>query len=259
MNFSNSKKHFAVMPVYRCGGRFILLLHFLVLTAIYQHDIFTFSILKLVQDSEKLGLNFCLYNYYGRAKPDSRRVENIEFASNIAIMFSLCVLTAWIVFLIFLSGDVHPIPGLVSEHSLNSSISSLSTNTTVFNSLNFTHNLSIVHYNVQSIFQKLDVLNAELNDFDILCFSETWLNASINTEDLLLQSFNRPESKDRAGDTHGGVMLYVKEGLHYKRRDDLEIQNVRFLTTNKAFSMICSQLRAQTSLLTRKCQFLIFG
>ena len=119
------------MPVYRCGVRFIRLLHFLALTAVYQHDIFTFSILKLEQDSEKLDLNFCLFNYYRRAKPGSRRVENIEFASNIAVMFSLCVLTAWIVFLIFLSGDVHPNPGPVSEHSLNSSISSVSTNTTI--------------------------------------------------------------------------------------------------------------------------------
>ena len=119
-------------------------------------------------------------------------------------MFSLCVLTAWIVFLIFLSGDVRPNPGPNSEHSLNSSVSSLSTHTTVFNSLNLTNNLSIVHYNVQSIFQKLDALHAELNDSDILCFSETWLNAPIDTEDLLLQSYNRPERKDRAGDTHRG-------------------------------------------------------
>ena len=126
-----------------------------------------------MQDSEKLVLNFRLYNYYRRANPGSRRVENIEFVSNITVMFSLCVLIAWIVFLIFLSGDVHTNPGPVSEHSLNSSISSLSTNTTVFNSLNLAHNLSIFHYNVQSIFQKLDVLHAELNDFDILCFSDT--------------------------------------------------------------------------------------
>ena len=78
---------------------------------------------------------------------------------------------------------------------------------------------------MQSIIKKLDVLHAELNDFDILCFSETWLNASTDTEDLMLQSLNILERKDRAGDMHGGVMLYVKEGLHYKRRDDLEIQN----------------------------------
>ena len=57
-----------------------------------------FFILKLVQNSEKLGLNFRLYNYF-RAKPDSRRVENIEFASNIAVMFYLCVLQLGLFFL----------------------------------------------------------------------------------------------------------------------------------------------------------------
>ena len=42
----------------------------------------------------------------------------------------------------------------------------------------------------------------------------------------MLQSFNKPERKDRPGDSHGGVMLYVKEGIHYKRRDDLELRNI---------------------------------
>ena len=36
-------------------------------------------------------------------------------------------------------------------------------------------------------------------------------------------------------------------------------QNVCFLITNKVFSMIFSQFGAQTSLLTRKCQFFNFG
>ena len=82
-------------------------------------------------------------------------------------------------------------------------------------SIRLCQNLSIVHYNVQSIFPKLEVLHTELIDFDILSFSETWLNDSIACEDLLLQSYNKPERKDRPGDSHGGVMLYVKEGLHY--------------------------------------------
>ncbi|MCG8078919.1 MAG: hypothetical protein JAY75_22105, partial [Candidatus Thiodiazotropha taylori] len=172
------------MPAYRCGGRFILLLHFLILAAVYKHPILTVSILYSAQDSENLGLNIRLYNFYRRAKPSSKMVENIEFLSNIAVMFSSCVLTTWIVFLILISGDVHPNPGPISEQSLNSSVSSLSTNASFSYSLNLTHNLSIVHYNVQSIFHKLDVLHAELIDFDILCFSETWLNASIDTEDL---------------------------------------------------------------------------
>ncbi|MES9994334.1 MAG: reverse transcriptase family protein [Candidatus Thiodiazotropha sp.] len=98
--------------------------------------------------------------------------------------------------------------------------------TNIFTSLNFEHNLSFVHYNVQSIFSKLDTLHTELFDFDILAFTETWLNPAINTDDLMLQSYNAPERKDRVEDNHGGVMLYVKEGIYYKRRGDLEIRAI---------------------------------
>ncbi|MCW4344426.1 MAG: reverse transcriptase domain-containing protein [Candidatus Thiodiazotropha endolucinida] len=98
--------------------------------------------------------------------------------------------------------------------------------TTIFGSFPLNHNLSFVHYNVQSIYTKLEVLQAELIEFDILAFSETWLNHSIDTEDLTLQSYQSPERKDRVGDSHGGVIIYVKEGIHYKRRNDLEIQGL---------------------------------
>ena len=37
------------------------------------------------------------------------------------------------------------------------------------------HHLSFVHYNVQSIVSKLKILHAELIDFDLLAFTETWL------------------------------------------------------------------------------------
>ena len=89
-----------------------------------------------------------------------------------------------------------------------------------------TNNVSFVQYNVQSILDKLDILQTELFEFDILAFSETWLNQSILSDNLLFQSFNRPERKDRVEDSPGGVMIYVKEGIYYKRRDDLEIQGI---------------------------------
>ena len=37
---------------------------------------------------------------------------------------------------------------------------------------------------------------------------------------------NTPERKDREHDSHGGVMIYVKDCLHYKRRVDLESRNI---------------------------------
>ena len=88
------------------------------------------------------------------------------------------------------------------------------------------HNLSFVQYNVQSIVNKLDILQAELHDIDILSFTETWLSPDISTEDIILQSYNKLERKDRPEDPHGGVIIYVKDGIHYKRRDDLEVRGI---------------------------------
>ena len=46
------------------------------------------------------------------------------------------------------------------------------------------------------------------------------------TCELLLHSFNASEKKDREGDNHGGVMIYVKDCLHYRRRADFESRKV---------------------------------
>ena len=87
-------------------------------------------------------------------------------------------------------------------------------------------NLSFIHYNVQRIANKIDLITTELSDFDILAFSETWLHPSIQTTDLLIPEFKPPERIDRLRDRHGGVMIYVKDSVIYKRRYDLEPLNV---------------------------------
>ena len=114
-------------------------------------------------------------------------------------------------------------PGPSTSSSVSSvSSSSTSMSNSLFSTLNVAHNLSFVHYNVQSILSKLDTLYAELYEFDILAFTETWLNPAVDPTDLLLDSYCEPERKDRPGDSHGGIMIYIKEGIHYKRREDLE-------------------------------------
>ena len=62
---------------------------------------------------------------------------------------------------------------------------------------------------------KLDLLTTELNEFDILAFTQTWLNLSVPTNDLTIDSYKIPERKDRPGHSHGGVILYVKNNIHY--------------------------------------------
>ena len=43
-----------------------------------------------------------------------------------------------------------------------------------------------------------------------------------------MQSFKPPVRKDRAMDYHGGILVYVKESVHYKRHD-LTPVNVEFI------------------------------
>ena len=136
------------------------------------------------------------------------------------------MLIAWLSVLLLSAGDIHPNPGPSSSTSsvTTSSVSSISS--TFIHSLKLNHHLSFVNYNVKSLAPKLDVLHVELFHFDILTFTETWLNSSLSTSDIRLQSFNSPERKDRVGNSHGGVIIYVKEGLHYRRRQDLEPRGI---------------------------------
>ncbi len=66
----------------------------------------------------------------------------------------------------------------------------------------------------------------KLPDFDILAFSETWLSAAHTSDDMLFHNFKTPERKDRSGDPHGGVILYIRDTLFHKRRLDLELVNI---------------------------------
>ena len=44
------------------------------------------------------------------------------------------------------------------------------------------NNFCVAHYNIQSILNKVDVLGAELKNFDIICLTETWLNPNISDD-----------------------------------------------------------------------------
>ena len=93
--------------------------------------------------------------------------------------------------------------------------------------------ISIVHYNVQSITRKIHILSSELFEFDILAFSETWLNPSISKETLLIKPYREPKRKDRQGDSHGGVMIYVKDCIYNKCRLDIEPIGIECIWTEQ--------------------------
>ena len=47
----------------------------------------------------------------------------------------------------------------------------------------------VVHYNIQSILNKVDLLGSELRNFNIICLTETWLRPSRTDEALRVDNF----------------------------------------------------------------------
>lgn len=197
---------------------FPITFHILLLVFICSIPLFVFSMhywlssnkLLIVRFSSKKVMTFT-----------TRVYNNIQFTSNTLTLLFVLVYYSWLAVLLHVSGDIHPNPGPISA---TSSVSSMTSTPSEINHIQ--NHLSFVHLNVQSIEHKLDILFSELCDFDILAFSETWLKSSISTEDLLLSSYHSPERKDRIGDAHGGVILYIKDNIHYKRRIDLELNRL---------------------------------
>ncbi len=217
---------------YSVHSRFSLVLHALLLLYLFFDFALTFSFLLSVRNNANLTL-MCKPQRYLRYTATIITIER-----NMRFFYHSCLTTLtllWIIWILtFLSGDVHPNPGPIdSNNSLDYSFSSNSSSISsqelvpdITTSLDISHHLSFVHYNVQSLYPKLDILRTELRDFDILAFSETWLGNEYKTDDLLFHNFKSPERKDRSGDRHGGVILYVRDTLFHKRRPDLELANI---------------------------------
>ena len=121
-------------------------------------------------------------------------------------------LVTFLALLLYQAGDVEKNPGPVSESTSDSSQS--------FHFPPLQGNLSMVHYNVRSVFNKLDLIEAEFSDFSIDMVETK------PTEDLLSNGFRTPFRQDRVGNSHRGILVYVKQDNPCKRRPDLELANI---------------------------------
>ena len=84
---------------------------------------------------------------------------------------------------------------------------------------------SVVHYNIQSILNKVDLIGSELRNFNIICLTETWLGPNTTDEALRIDDYSLYR-RDRPTDNHGGVCVYIKEDIYSRRRTDLELPHV---------------------------------
>ena len=87
--------------------------------------------------------------------------------------------------------------------------------------------ISIFHGNVISLGKNLDRIEETFSDCknypSILAISETGLNDDIESEQVTIKGYRKPERND-SSTSKGGVGLYVAEHLDYVTRDDLKIK-----------------------------------
>ena len=100
--------------------------------------------------------------------------------------------------------------------------------------------LDILHLNIRSIRHKLGYLNSFVHDFDILCFTETHLDNTVNNTDLHLDGFSSILRKDR-NRFWGGVMIYLSNQIRVTRHQEIESADLECIwieIDNHAFSCI---------------------
>ena len=114
-------------------------------------------------------------------------------------------------------------PSLLSENFYSSTASS-----SFLDNLNMKSKLSIVHNNIQSITNKVDLIDSELGMFDIISLTETWPDHRTSNDDLNINGFNFYRL-DRPGGNRGGICVYAKQDIYSRRRLDLELPNIECL------------------------------
>lgn len=70
------------------------------------------------------------------------------------------------------------------------------------------NSLDIFHLSTRSIHYKIDYIKDLADSYHILCFSETHLDAPVDSSSFLFPGFASPIRKDRSQNV-GGVMIYV--------------------------------------------------
>ena len=117
----------------------------------------------------------------------------------------------------------------------------------------------IANLNIRHLKPKLDQVNIMLHesDIDILGVRETFLNKTINDEIINVNGFTH-ERKDREACTDillnngGGILIYLREGLDYVRRKDLETSDVESIWIEVKMKrtnsfLVCSVYRPPSS------------
>ena len=187
----------------------LLLCLFLILDSIKQDE----SLMKSLSNSSNLyfaSQKACrveIQSFHSLARRPAKHQEVGAFQKGF-LTCKLLLHASLALALIALAGDVELNPGYRCLEDVRSS-----------------RGLRIAHLNIRSLRNKSDSLRLEGLDsrtIDILTLSETWLDDCYEDSHVTIPGYNCIRL-DRSGakEGHGGVAIFVKEGLSFRVRNDL--------------------------------------
>ena len=74
----------------------------------------------------------------------------------------------------------------------------------------------------------IDILCITDNNIDILCITESWLDCNISDNEIHIDGYSICRL-DRVHKGHGGILYYIKDGIVFKEKSDLQRTDVEAL------------------------------
>lgn len=198
-----------------------LVLPVIMLYMLHHLSFYNFATLSIIHNIQhNLELFKRIRSPYQKYHPNNTKPNN-DFIRLLLTGFAVILLSSWTAGLILLSGDVHTNPGPDSVR--NTSLSSVSS---ILSLEQYQDLFSILHLNIQSLLPKIDLIRCESEAYDVMIFTESWLNPTIANNDISIEHFHEPVRYDRTDRIGGGVVVYIRGNISFKRRHDLEINNL---------------------------------
>ena len=75
-------------------------------------------------------------------------------------------------------------------------------------------------------FEELRILFCHENNVDIFCFCETFLHKNVSDTEISITGYNTVRRDRHSNTIGGGIIVYIKNNLSFKRRHDLEFDSI---------------------------------
>lgn len=167
--------------------------------------------------------------FFEKIVTSTNKIYNTKPRSYIGVCscnsFSFCRLS------LLLCGDIHPCPGPAAGQPTNGN--NFPDEDTSKDFLCFKkRGLNIIHMNIRSLLPKIDEVRliARETKASCICLTETWLRDTIFDSEVSIDNYViQRKDRNRHG---GGVCLYIRNGIAFNSRSDLDHDELESLCVN---------------------------